>query len=191
MRPQQTAWPVSLSCSRTRRRNRDNVTPRGGGGHPQCRIFFSDLITWPRQKDSVPASPRPNLVAYANRLQPEKTQKILGPNPNVHQGETCLDVKSQWSDASYKKSNPANVRPTSKRHACAQMTVSPSPMLPKCRQHGLTYLSTGWTAHQGSSNFVARPPRTCSAHRFQRAWVGWQQNSSKLRHLFSMFLSKV
>jgi hypothetical protein len=67
---------------------------------------------------------------------------------------TCYtEVESNGRDAPYQTQTGCKRATTGKRHACAQMTVSPKPHAPKVSQHGLTYLSTGWTTrNQGWSN---------------------------------------
>jgi hypothetical protein len=68
-------------------------------------------------------------------------------------------------------------------------------MLPKCRQHGLTYLPTVYNGHPGSSNFVQGPAEGHvvhdPTHRFQRACKIRPSTSRKpqnLRPPLPMFL---
>jgi hypothetical protein len=68
----------------------------------------------------------------------------------------------------------------------AQMTVSQAPMLQKCRQHGLTYLPTGWTIRTQDHRTSCGAPKDLvhnNTRQFQRArkiWPETSQNSSKI-----------
>jgi hypothetical protein len=47
----------------------------------------------------------------------------------------------------------------------AQMTSLQAPCSQKCRQHGLTYIPTGWTTRiQGSSNLLRENLDRCHTH---------------------------
>jgi hypothetical protein len=63
----------------------------------------------------------------------------------LSRGLTCYtDVESNGRDAPYPNPNRCQTCDLEETRMHAQMTVSQAPMLPKCRQHGLTYLYR-WT----------------------------------------------
>jgi hypothetical protein len=80
------------------------------------------------------------------RSSSPNSSKIWATSPDVsYLGLTCYtEVESNGRDAPYQTQTVCK-RATWARDACAQMTVSPKPHAPKVSQHGLTYLSTGWT----------------------------------------------
>jgi hypothetical protein len=79
------------------------------------------------------------------------------------------------------------------RDTCAQMTVSLQ-TVPKCRQHGLTFIPTGWTTGiKGSSNFVQGLEGQVHTHTVNvRADSVFNKPKilQNFGHLSSMFLSK-
>jgi hypothetical protein len=86
----------------------------------------------------------------------------------------------------------ATYRQETRMHA--QMTVSPSPHAPKSRQHGLTYIPTGWTiaSKDRRTSWWALRTRCTTTHTVStcKIWPSTSRNLQNLRPPLFDVLSK-
>jgi hypothetical protein len=131
----------------------------------------------PPRTSARPHTPVSTCVQDSVFNKPNLLQNLATSSMFLSRGLTCYNTLRAMV-ASYKNPNwlpNATYRQETRMHAHDGLQA---PMLPKCRQHGLTYL-TGWTTgHPRIVELRARPPKDQvhdPTHRQRACKIGLQQ----------------